>query len=252
MTAAKDVQVDYTGISKTYDSYRSYSDDLIKRVVELGQIGAGKRVLDVGCGTGNISYQIKGKINADLVGVDVSPDMLKIARRKSLELVCSNTDGLHLPFVDRAFDTIICAYVIHQIKNLNLLFSECYRVLKRGALVLLTSSHRQIENQHPIIKNFFPSYVDIDKARFPAVDQVNSMLTSLGFQKIGHEEVTVDNIPIDLEYLQKVKNKYVSTYHLMSQTEFEDGIHKLQAYIDNISQPEFRDWHGTIISAIKI
>jgi ubiquinone/menaquinone biosynthesis C-methylase UbiE len=189
--------------------------------------------------------------NADLIGVDVSLEMLKVARSKSLEVIRTDIDNQQLPFRDSSFDTVIGAYVIHQIKNLNLMLSECYRVLRHGILVLLTSSHKQIEDQHPIIKEFFPSYVDIDKSRFPDIGRIDSLLESLVFNDIKHEEVIVSNIPIDHEYLQKVKNKYVSTYHLMPESEFESGIAKLEAYIMNSHQPEFRDWHGTIICGLK-
>ncbi len=89
--------------------------------------------------------------------------MLKVAKDKSLEVICTDIDNQQLPFRDSSFDTVIGAYVIHQIKNLNFMLSECHRVLRDGVLVLLTSSHKQIEDQHPIIKDFFPSYVDIDK-----------------------------------------------------------------------------------------
>src|SRR4030042_3704667 len=161
--------VNYTDISKTYDNYRCYPDGLIKRIIELGRISRGKKVLDLGCGTGNIAYQIKSTIDADLIGVDVSMDMLKVARSKSLVVVCSDIDNQHLPFRDSSFDAVIGAYVIHQIENLNFLLSDCYRVLRDGVLVLLTSSHKQIEDQHPFIKDFFPSYIDIDKGRFPDI-----------------------------------------------------------------------------------
>lgn len=248
---ADNVQVDYTGISEIYDSYRSYTDDVIKRIIELGRISGGKNVLDLGCGTGNIAYQIKNTINCHLIGVDVSPDMLKVASSKVLEVVLADVDNQRLPFRDGSFDTIVGAYVVHQIKNLNLMLAECYRVLKDGALVLLTSSHKQIEGQHPIIKEFFPSYVRIDKRRFPDINRIHSLLESLSFKNIRYEEVTVANIPIDCEYLQKVKNKYVSTYHLMSEREFEVGIARLEAFIRKNNQPEFRDWHGTLISGLK-
>ena len=76
-------------------------------------------------------------------------------------------------------------------------------------------------------------------------------MESLAFKDIKHQKVTVANIPIDHEYLQKVKNKYVSTYHLMPQGEFENGIANLEAFIMNSNQPEFRDWHGTIICGLK-
>ncbi|UCH50741.1 MAG: methyltransferase domain-containing protein [Chloroflexota bacterium] len=243
--------VNYTDISKTYDNYRSYPESLIKKVIALGKVSQGKKVLDLGCGTGNVASQLRKTINADVIGVDASFSMLKVAKDKSLEVVCSDIDNQQLPFRDGSFDTIIGAYVIHQIKNLTFMLSECYRVLRSGILVLLTSSHKQIENQHPIIKNFFPSYVDIDKARFPDIHHINQLLHSLGFKDIQHEEVIVENIPIDNEYLQKVKSKYVSTYHLMPQDEFENGIIQLEEFIIKRNQPEFRDWHGTIVCGLK-
>jgi SAM-dependent methyltransferase len=251
MIVGNSTQVNYAGISKIYDSYRSYPDDLVKRIIELGRISRGKRVLDLGCGTGNIAWQIKNKIDADLIGVDISLAMLKVARNKSLEVLCTNIDGWRLPFRDSSFDSIIGAYVIHQIKNLNFLLSECYRVLSNGVLVLLTSSHKQIEDQHPIIKDFFPSYVNIDKSRFPDIHKIDDALGSSGFTGIKYEEVTVDHIPIDHEYLQKVKDKYVSTYYLMPEGEFENGVAKLEAFIVKCKQPEFRSWHGTIISGLN-
>jgi SAM-dependent methyltransferase len=251
MTVGNSTQVNYAGISEIYDSYRSYPDGVIKKIIELGRISRGKKALDLGCGTGNIAGQIKNKIDADLIGVDVSLAMLKVAKNKSLEVLCTNIDNQQLPFRDSSFDSIVGAYVIHQIKNLNFLVSECYRVLRNGALILLTSSHKQIEDQHPIISDFFPSYVSIDKSRFPDIHKIDDVLGSSGFKDIKHEEVTVDHIPIDSEYLQKVRNKYVSTYYLMPEGEFENGVAKLEAFIKNSGQPEFRDWHGTIIRGLK-
>jgi ubiquinone/menaquinone biosynthesis C-methylase UbiE len=251
MTAENSVHVDYTGISEIYDSYRSYPDDVINKIIKLGRIVPGKQILDLGCGTGNISQQIKNKVIADFIGIDASPDMLKVAESKHLEVVLSDIDKHRLPFRDGSFDTVVGAYVIHQVNNLNFVLSECYRVLGNGALVLLTSSHKQIEAQHPIIKDFFPSYVGIDKRRFPDIEQVYSLLESLAFKDIKHKEVMVSRIPIDRDYLQKVKNKYVSTYDLMPETEFQNGIARLEAFIESGNQPEFRDWHGTLICGVK-
>jgi len=245
------MEVNYTDISKTYDDYRSYPESLIKKIIALGSISQGKKVLDLGCGTGNISSQLRKAIKADVIGVDASFDMLKVAKGKSLEVICADIDNQRLPFRDSSFDTVIVAYVIHQIKNLAFLLSECYRVLHDGVLVLLTSSHKQIENQHPVIKVFFPSYIDIDRGRFPDIHQIDYLLGSLGLKDIKHEEVIVENIPIDYEYLQKVKDKYVSTYYLIPQSEFENGVKQLEDFITNMKQPEFRDWHGTIIRGLK-
>jgi methionine biosynthesis protein MetW len=245
------MEVNYTDISKTYDDYRSYPESLIKKIIALGRISQGKKVLDLGCGTGSIASQLQKATKADVIGVDASFAMLRVAKDKSLEVICADIDNAPLPFRDSSFDTVMVAYVIHQIKNLAFLLSECYRVLRAGVLVLLTSSHKQIENQHPVIKNFFPSYIDIDKGRFPDIHQIDYLLNSLGLKDIKHEDMIVENIPIDYEYLQKVKNRYVSTYYLIPQSEFENGVKQLEAFIMNKKQPEFRNWQGTIIRGLK-
>jgi ubiquinone/menaquinone biosynthesis C-methylase UbiE len=245
------MEVNYTDISKTYDSYRSYPESLLKKIIALGKISQGKKVLDIGCGTGYIASQLRTAVKADTIGVDASFAMLKVAKEKSLQVVCTDIDSQQLPFCDGSFDTVIVAYVIHQIKNLKFLLSECYRVLRDGVLVLLTSSHKQIEAQHPVIKDFFPSYINIDKGRFPDIHHVDYLLNSLGLQDIKHEEIKLENIPIDNEYLQKVKNKYVSTYYLIPQDEFENGVKRLEAFIANSKQPQFKDWHGMIVCGQK-
>ena len=244
-------RVHYTDISKTYDKYRSYSIEEIKEIVDFAAIEPGIKILDLGCGTGNVAGGLRGHRDVDIVGLDISLPMLRVAREKSLEVVCADASRGRLPFRDGSFEAIIGAFVIHQIDNLDNLFTECYRLLRRGVLALLTSSHEQIERQHPVIKQIFPGLIDADKARFPDVPEIERLLKSAGFTDIKHEETHVHRIPLDGEYLERVKGKYVSTYQLLSQPEFEAGVAKLEKYINNLKQPEFREWRGTLISGRK-
>jgi len=209
------------------------------------------RALDVGCGTGNLASQLLDMMSLNMVGADISLPMLKIARGKSLEVVCTDAANNRLPFRDNYFDTITATYVIHQISNLKLLFSECHRIIRDGTLVLLTSSHEQIENEHPVFKRFFPGAIDIDKAQFPDIPVICDLLATVGFRDIKHKPVLGDSIVIDEEYLRKVKGKYVSTYRLLPESEFEHGINELEIYIKNLSQPESATWRGTLIHAQK-
>jgi ubiquinone/menaquinone biosynthesis C-methylase UbiE len=248
---SKNRKVHYADISKTYDKYRSYSGDEIKEIIVFAGIEPGAKVLDLGCGTGNVACGLRESINADTVGLDISRPMLSVARDKSLEVICADASCGRLPFRDGSFDAVIGAYVIHQIDDLNNLFTECYRSLRRGVLALLTSSHRQIERHHPVIRQFFPSLINADKARFPDIPEIVRLLDSAGFTNIKHEETHVERIPLDEEYLEKVKGKYVSTYHLLPQKEFEDGVARLETYIRNLKQPEIREWRGTLISGRK-
>jgi ubiquinone/menaquinone biosynthesis C-methylase UbiE len=242
------MQAHYASISKIYDKHRHYADSEITRIIRFAGIREGERILDLGCGTGNVSSQVKKIIKADVIGVDISRPMLEVARTKSLEVICADACRFHLPFRDDCFDKVIGTYVIHHFRNIPSAFSECYRILRNGVLVLFTSSHRQIENQHPIIRRFFPSLVDTDKARFPDIPEVERLLKIAGFTDIKHEETRVRNTPIDEEYLEKVKGKYISTYHLLPQKEFEAGLAGLEAFIKNNRRTELREWRGTLIS----
>lgn len=73
--------------------------------------------------------------------------------------------------------------------------------------------------------------MEIDKGRFPDIDQIDSLLTSAGFHRIQHFEVLVDSIPLDLEYINRVTKKFASTYYLLTQDEYEFGLKKLEAFI---------------------
>lgn len=243
---------DYSDISETYDRYRSYNDSEIKRIIEFAEINEGMRILEIGCGTGNVASQLVKLVNVDIVGIDKSTAMLQVARDKSIETLCANIDNNPIPFRSKSFDIVMGTYVIHQINNLGFLFSECYRVLRNGTLILLTSSYEQIERQHPVVKHFFPSSIDIDKRRFPGIHKIDNLLSSAGFTNLEHKELHIEDIPIDHNYLQKVKGKYVSTYHLLPQKEFERGVEKLEAFIRGLTQPEFREWRGTLIRVSKV
>jgi ubiquinone/menaquinone biosynthesis C-methylase UbiE len=241
------MRIDYTDLSKTYDDFRSYPEKLMRHTVEFGAIRKGMKVLDLGCGTGNVATGLREMVEVDVVGVDVSVPMLKKANTKSLQVVCADVESDQMPFRNDVFDRILSVYVIHQIRDLALMFSECHRILKDGTLVLLTSGHAQIEHQHPVIKEFFPSFVEIEQKRFPDIPEIESLLKASGFAKVTHREVKVEGIPLDEAFLQKVKNKYISTYCLLPQDEYEKGIEKLETFINNRSQPECREWHGTLV-----
>ncbi len=245
------MKIQYSEISRNYDRHRSYSEKEIGKLIEFAGIKEGMRVLDLGCGTGNVSYQLQKFISLDIVGADISMPMLEVARGKSLEVICADANSGQLPFRDNIFDIVTAGFVIHQIDNLPAMFSECYRILKNSRLVIMTSSHWQIENQHPVLKEFFPSAIDIDKSRFPDIPKVDGLLRNAGFSDIRHDEIHVEAIPLDDEYLQKVKGKFISTYQLIPEEEFEVGVSKLAEYINSNQYPEYKEWRGTLICATK-
>lgn len=243
--------VDYNIISEIYDNHRSYGHSEIVQLIRFGEISTKTKILDLGCGTGNLSAQLLKYIPVDTIGIDKSLHMLEIASKKSLNVLCGDADHTILPFKDDSFDLVIGAFVIHHIKNRMALIRECFRILNDGALILLTCSHDQIENLHPVIKDFFPSLVELDKQRFPELTELDDSFQSAGFNRIKHEDLIISRIPIDMNYLDKVKNKFISTFHLLSEDEFKAGVEKLEAFIKSNKETAYRNWRGTMIYGKK-
>ncbi|OHD69182.1 MAG: hypothetical protein A2W19_06235 [Spirochaetes bacterium RBG_16_49_21] len=238
--------VDYSEISKRYDEYRSYNDDVIKAIAETASISHEMTVLDLGGGTGNIALELKKLTRAHLICLDISPGMLRKAKEKSITVLCADANN-NLPFKSNSFDVIIGAYVIHHINKVGVFIRECSRVLKNGRLLLLTSSHDQIENFHPVAKNFFPSCVEIEKKRFPAIDYIIYLMKIAGFNDIHYHDILIEKNEINEEYLQRVKNKYVSTFYLVPADEFKKGISKIECLIRSGQNMNLPEWRGTII-----
>jgi len=241
------MRIDYTDLSKTYDDYRSYPKELMKETIEFGGIREGMKVLDLGCGTGNVAVSLREMIDVEVIGIDVSLAMLKKARAKSLRVVAADIEKDRMPFRDGSFDRVLSVYVIHQIRDLTFTLSECRRILGKGSLVLLTSGHAQLEHQHPAILEFFPSFVDVERSRFPDTPQVESLLKTSGFSDVKHREVKVGGLPLDETFLQKVKNKYISTYCLLPEDEYKIGVEKLERFIKNRTRTEFREWRAVLV-----
>jgi len=85
--------------------------------------------LDLGCGTGNI-LKFGGKYFRKAIGIDVSFNMLKQAKKNDLEVV--QGDILFLPFKSSLFDVISIFSVLHHIYEYGLVFSQISRIMKTG------------------------------------------------------------------------------------------------------------------------
>ena len=97
------------------------------------------RVLEVAVGTGlNLSYY---PADTQVTGVDLSPAMLAIARRRAADLARAadlrEGDAERLPFTDASFDTVVCALSLCSIADPAAAISEMRRVLGPGGRLLL-------------------------------------------------------------------------------------------------------------------
>jgi ubiquinone/menaquinone biosynthesis C-methylase UbiE len=103
----------------------------------------GKRIVDLGCGTGrHVNRLIKD--GAEVVGIDFSEKMLKEASEKissGRAKFIQHDIRKPLPFDDNQFDGILSTLVFEHIENIESLFREMKRICKPGGFILISEMH---------------------------------------------------------------------------------------------------------------
>jgi SAM-dependent methyltransferase len=106
-------------------------------VLDAAGVGAGTRVLDVGCGTGAVSGLAAAR-GALPTGVDVAPGMLAEARRRHPGLAFAEADAVALPFPDGCFDAAVGNFVLNHLPAPEAAVAEIARVLAPGGALALS------------------------------------------------------------------------------------------------------------------
>ena len=113
-------------------------------------IPSGAQVLDVGCGTAELSLLMADMLGpqARIVGVDVSAGMLEVGQRKVAASRAADRvrlqqgDALALPFADNSFDAAASAWVMRNVADLDRALSEMARVVRPGGhIAIMELSH---------------------------------------------------------------------------------------------------------------
>jgi len=116
-----------------------------RMVIELANVNPGDRVLDVGCGTGNLTLTAQSYAGpgGKVYGIDASPEMIEVAKKKASrsrpEVVFEVGLIEELVFPEATFDVVISRLVIHHLPDdlKHRGFAEILRVLKPGGHLLI-------------------------------------------------------------------------------------------------------------------
>ncbi|MBL8747152.1 MAG: bifunctional demethylmenaquinone methyltransferase/2-methoxy-6-polyprenyl-1,4-benzoquinol methylase UbiE [Phycisphaerae bacterium] len=115
-----------------------------RAAVRLAGVGPADHVLDVACGTGDLTRAFANAGAAEVTGLDFTPEMLDIARRKPSAVAGTTPiryvegDAMSLPFDDRSFDIVSIAFGIRNVSEPARAFREFRRVLRpAGRLIVL-------------------------------------------------------------------------------------------------------------------
>lgn len=88
------------------------------------------RLLEVGCGSGELAERMSRELRCDVIAIDQSERMVELALRRGVDARVG--DVQRLPFVDAEFDAVVAAWMLYHVPDLDRGLAECARVLRPG------------------------------------------------------------------------------------------------------------------------
>lgn len=122
-----------------YTKFMSNNDEMydeISSVIEE-KLHSDMHLLELGCGTGQLSYRLYDKVQRWVAG-DFSPNMVKEAKKRApdLHLDFKVIDATEIDYPDRVFDAVMIANVLHIMPNPDLALKEIGRVLRDNGVLI--------------------------------------------------------------------------------------------------------------------
>jgi len=175
-------------------------------------LASGARILDVACGTGDLSLTLFETTGARIFGTDFCRPMLAIAARKmsgcepAIPLI--EADALSLPFRDCSFDGVTIAFGLRNLSNFERGLEELLRVLRPGGrLAVLEFSKPVVPGFRFLFKVYFTKmlpflgglisgsrsayqYLPDSVSRFPDQAELCSLMRNVGFDEVEYENLT--------------------------------------------------------------
>lgn len=121
------------------------------RKIILNSIGYKENILDIGCGNGEFTNELN-KI-AKTTAIDISEEMIKIAKKNfpNIDFIASSI--YKLPFQEKTFSTVVCLNTIHHIKDIEAAIRELCRITKKQILIEIKNKNSVNYLRRRLIKN---------------------------------------------------------------------------------------------------
>ncbi len=196
-----------------------------KRAAHMLNLQPGQTVIDLCCGTGDLALLIARQEPElkEVIGIDFSPKMLRLAEKKQQQQTADKNDNRHnpininwlqsdaadLPLSDAAAERMTCAFGIRNLQNTDVGLREWYRVLKpNGCLAILEFSMPKncffnylyqlyFRLVLPVVGSMISkdaynaySYLPESVLSYKTDKEMTASLTKAGFQKVNIQKLT--------------------------------------------------------------
>lgn len=184
----------------------------------------GRRVLEVGCGTGRFLAALAGRAKA--WGLDPSAEMLEVARGRAHGAGLKLGSAEELPFKDGWFERATMWLVVHLLDRPRA-FAELRRVLvPEGRLAIATFDPSYFGGFW--LNDYFPSMEQADRARFPSAQDFEDELAAAGFEAPRFVRLSQTGRLERADALDRIRGKHIGTFDLIGDEEYEAGLERAE------------------------
>ena len=224
---------DGSGVHRSYDSGRALTDEA--RRVWSAEIrehlgGApGRRVVDLGAGTGRFSGLLRDLLTARVYAVDSSADMLgqAVAKPELAGVALVRAAAEALPFRGATVDAVFVYLAFHHFADRDAALAECWRVLAPGGRLMICSPTLETLDSF-LWMRFFPTADRIDRARIPPRHAIIDAGRRGGLALERQWTVARGFTLGPTEYAERVGRRTFSALVMISDAEFDAGIRALR------------------------
>jgi ubiquinone/menaquinone biosynthesis C-methylase UbiE len=237
-----------------------------KNLFQRYQLSGAIKILDVGCGTGEITRRLVTLYpDADIIGMDILESNLAVARREtkhpSDRVSYEVGDAFALAYEDASIDLLVCRHMSQAVPDFPSVLAEFTRVLKPGAwLHLLSEDYGML---HMPVNEFDPDrfWNENAIAFMKSIDcdarigrHTPSLMEAAGYQMLALDYVVVDTLRVPRAIFAGIikswRDGYAEPLAGISNRKVEAVIADFNRMIDDIeTPPNYVVWQVPIISA---
>ncbi len=212
-----------------YNKNADFVSKLASAVVDLLAPKNGEKILDLGCGDGTLALEIQ-KHGAQLIGVDLSADMVEKSRNKGVEAYVMG--ATELVFQDE-FDAVFSNAVLHWVQDARLAIENVKQVLKgNGRFVGEFGGYGNIQALREAMQTVFDRHPEYGRFQdpwfFPTKEEYKECLQQSGFS-VKSIEIIKRPTPIgDIqEWLDIFANGIMKNVPTSQRTRFKNEVEKI-------------------------
>lgn len=244
---------DYSNQARTYDETRAASPSVLRPLREALEGAPGRRLVDIGGGTGNYSLVLREE-GWDPLVVDREPAMLARAAAKGLETL--EGDAQRLPLADGCADAAMLVSMLHHVEDPAAAIAEARRILRpNGRLVLMVFTREDLKSTWMV--EYWPSTRSWMTQSHPPLDELLALMPGARRIEVVYRDLEDGSLAALGAYPEKLadprwhrQTSYFERLQRDHPDELEAGLAHLRRDVEAGTAPR-TPWRASVLVAVK-